>query len=62
MSDDAESDFSYFDKFMKEITDKEQAQEKTIVEELTPQREYIRRYRETSINRIRIGRGEGRKQ
>jgi hypothetical protein len=56
MSDkQAQSETFEFDKFMDEIVVKEAKKEENKDEKLTPQREYIRRYRERPQNRIRFG-------
>ena len=55
MSDEKADTFE-FDKFMDEIVVKEELKRpKREKEELTPQREYARRYRERPQNRIKFG-------
>lgn len=46
-----------FDKFMDDLLEKQAsaAAKKQQLEQETPQREYVRRYRELPINRTRVG-------
>lgn len=56
---DSKSDSLEFDKFMDEIIVKEETSKRRkeeTAEEITPQREYARRYRELPQNRVKFGR------